>query len=86
MGVLCNANKTDRLNEEPFAYQTTKKGSVLISYEGKQIKIVNGKEAEKLIARLEKAGDQAREVQLLLAKVTGNFKRGNEKAGKNKFK
>lgn len=81
---MCILSKIDRLESEPFDYQVTKKGSVFISYEGKQIKIINGKEAEKLISRLETAGDNTMEVQMHLAKVTGNFKRGNEKTGKNK--
>lgn len=38
-----------------------------------------------LIARIKKVVDNITEVQLLLAKITGNFKRGNEKFGKNKL-
>lgn len=54
----------------------------MISYEGKQIKIVNGKEADRLVARIRDVEDSPTEIQLLLAKITGNFKRGNEKLGK----
>lgn len=36
-----------------------------------------------LITRIKKVEDNITEVQLLLAKITGNFKRGNEKFGKN---
>jgi hypothetical protein len=50
----------------------------------KQIKIVKDKEAERLIAKIQEVEDNMTEVQLLLAKITGNFKRGNEKLGKNK--
>nr|WP_276523249.1 hypothetical protein [Lysinibacillus fusiformis] len=62
-----------------------KKGTVAIYYEGKQIKVVKEKEAERL-AKIHEAEQQTIEVQLLLAKMTGNFKRGNEKFGKHKRK
>jgi hypothetical protein len=72
----------NRLGEEPFDYQITKKGTVMISNKGKQIKIVSGKEADRLVARISEVEDNPTEIQLLLAKITGNFKRGNEKLGK----
>ncbi|MBM7618748.1 hypothetical protein JOC95_000590 [Bacillus tianshenii] len=81
---MSDIDKRNRLSEEPFSYQITKKGTVLIQYEGKQIKIVKEKEAERLIARIQEVERNTPEVQLLLAKITGNFKRGNERLGKNK--
>nr|WP_232733215.1 hypothetical protein [Lysinibacillus xylanilyticus] len=60
----------------------TKKGTVVIYYEGKQIKNVKDREAERLIARIIEVEDNITAVQLLLAKITGNFKRGNDKFGK----
>ncbi|SFA69905.1 MULTISPECIES: hypothetical protein [unclassified Bacillus (in: firmicutes)] len=81
---MSEIDKRNQLSSEPFTYQITKKGTVMISYEGKQIKIVKDKEAERLIARITEVEDEKTEVQLLLAKITGNFKRGNEKLGKNK--
>ncbi|PGZ99821.1 hypothetical protein COE51_08490 [Bacillus pseudomycoides] len=83
---MSEIDKQNRLSKEPFAYQITKKGTVIIYYEGKQIKIVKDREAERLIARIKEVEDNITEVQLLLAKITGNFKRGNEKFGKNKSK
>jgi len=79
-------DKRNRLSEEPFAYQIMKKGTVVIDYEGKQVKIVKDREAERLIAKIKEVEDNKIAVQLLLAKITGNFKRGNEKIGKNKRK
>jgi len=79
-------DKRNRLSEEPFAYQITKKGTVVIEYEGKQIKIVKDREAVRLIARIKEVEDNITAVQLMLAKITGNFKWGNEKIGKNKRK
>jgi len=83
-GVVSGIDKRNRLNEEPFTYQITKKGTIVIYYEGKQIKIVKENEAERLLAKIHKVKGQTKEIQLLLAKITGNFKRGNEKSGKNK--
>ncbi|MGE7997513.1 hypothetical protein ACQKOF_02295 [Lysinibacillus sp. NPDC093190] len=83
---MSEIDKRNRLDEEPFAYQITKKGTVVIYYEGKQIKIVKDRDAERLIERINEVEDNITAVQLLLAKITGNFKRGNEKFGKNKRK
>ena len=83
---MSEIDKRNRLSEEPFAYQITKKGTVVIEYESKQIKIVKDREAVRLIARIKEVEDNITAVQLMLAKITGNFKRGNEKIGKNKRK
>ncbi|TMW70900.1 hypothetical protein [Alteribacter natronophilus] len=72
-----NIDKRNRLNELPFSYQVTKNNTVFLMYEGKQIKTLKGKEAEKFLRKAE-AAENEKEIQLLLAKVTGNFKRGNE--------
>ena len=42
--------------------------------------ILKGKAALELLKKLERA--KGRDVQLVLAKITGNFKRGNEKTVK----
>ncbi|WP_043931189.1 hypothetical protein [Bacillus sp. EB01] len=76
---MSEIDKRNRLSEEPFTYQTTNKGTVAIYYNGKQIKIIKDNDAERLIARIKEVEDNIIEVQLLLAKITGNFKRGNEK-------
>ena len=83
---MSDIDKRNRLSEEPFDYQITKKGTVVIYYEGKQIKNVKDREAERLVARIKEVEDNITAVQLLLAKITGNFKRGNEKCGKMKRK
>ena len=83
---MSEIDKRNRLGEEPFAYQIMKSGKVAINYRGKQIKVVKDKEAERLIKRIKAVENNILEVQLLLAKITGNFKRGNEKLSKNKRK
>ena len=83
---MSEIDKRNRLSEEPFAYQIMKSGKVAINYRGKQIKILKEKDAEHLIARIKAVENNITEVQLLLAKITGNFKHGNEKLSKNKRK
>lgn len=83
--MVSEIDKRNRLGEEPFNYQITKKGTVIIYYGGKQIKIVKDEKAAQLIEKLNTA-ENIIEVQLLLAKITGNFKHGNERTDKNKRK
>ncbi|THE12711.1 hypothetical protein E1I69_09965 [Bacillus timonensis] len=80
---MSEIDKRNRLSEEPFTYQITKKGMVMIYYAGKQIKIIKDREAERLITKIKEVEDDNIKIQLLLAKITGNFKRGNEKLGKS---
>lgn len=72
-------DKRERLKEEPFSFQIMKNQSVVISYNHKVIKTINGKEAAKFINKIE---NEEGNIQLLLAKLTGNFKRGNERLNK----
>lgn len=62
---------------DKFDYSTTKDGKVLVSYLGKQVMTVKGSRAQLLLAELEAADDFG--VQDILAKLTGNFRRGNER-------
>ncbi|MFN7253054.1 MAG: hypothetical protein ACK4M9_20110 [Anaerobacillus sp.] len=73
-----NIDKRNRLDEAPFSYKVTKNTTVLIDYNGKQVKLLKGKDAEKLLEKIKIAEDE-KAVQLILAKITGNFKRGNER-------
>jgi len=70
-------DKRNRFDEDIFAYRANKEGKVFISWYGKQVKILRGKAAEKFLTQVQ-AVDR-REAQLIMAKVTGNFKRGNER-------
>ncbi|OOE12427.1 hypothetical protein [Fictibacillus arsenicus] len=78
-----NIDKRKRLEEEVFTYKITKNNIVFIDYNGIHITTLKGREAEKIIKRIEQAVTD-HEVQLILAKVTGNFKRGNEKDSSKK--
>ncbi len=79
-------DKRKKLIEEPFNYKITKKGTVIIYFGNKQIKVIKDREAEILIKKIKEAESNIPEIQLLLAKITGNFKRGNEKLSRNKKK
>jgi hypothetical protein len=68
-----------RLEDEPFGHRVTKDGRVLVSFQGRQIMVVAGKRAARLVGDLDAAGGDVTRVQMLLAKVTGNFKHGNER-------
>jgi len=74
------AGETDRrgrLAEEPFTYRTTKDGQIFISWQGRRVVTLQGADARRFLARI--ADLDAAGVQLALAKVTGNFKHGNER-------
>lgn len=79
---LDNIDKHNRLEEEPFSYKISKDNKVFIFWEGKQVKILKGKESEKFISKIANADEF--ELQLIMAKITGNFKRGNEKMNKSR--
>ena len=65
------------LEEEVFTYKITKDKKVFISWHGKQVTTLSGKKSEEFIDKIEDA--DFLEKQLIMAKLTGNFKRGNEK-------
>jgi hypothetical protein len=69
-----------RFDEDVFNHRVTRDGKVLISWQGRLVTTVAGKAADQLIDRLERA--DRRETQHLLARATGNFRRGNEREGK----
>lgn len=71
-------DKRGKLAQQPFDYQTTKDGRVLIYWDNRLIMTLKGQQAAKLIAKLDETDETG--VQLALAKITGHFKHGNEKA------
>ncbi|MBC8059714.1 MAG: hypothetical protein H7Y18_03525 [Clostridiaceae bacterium] len=80
---MANRNQEDKrnkLDEEPFSYDFSKDNKVFIYWHGKQVTILKGKESDRFLSRI-KNSDQ-KEIQLIMAKVTGNFKHGNEKTSK----
>ena len=65
------------LEDEEFTYRVGKDGKVFINWRDKQVKIMKGREARRFIGRI--ADLNQKEAQLVMAKATGNFKRGNER-------
>ena len=70
-------DQRNKLDEDPFSYQIFKDGRVQVSWNRKPVMILKGSKAADLCKKLEEA--EGKETQLILAKVTGNFKHGNEK-------
>jgi RimJ/RimL family protein N-acetyltransferase len=60
-----------------YSYRATKHGDVLVSWRGRLVRRLVGRQADTLLERVRDA-EPAR-VQHELARVTGNFKRGNER-------
>ena len=61
-----------------FGYSATKDGSVRVTRGGRVVSVIGGGDAQRLLGRLERASGEA-ERQGLLARATGNYKRGNER-------
>lgn len=74
-----NIDKRGRLQEEPFAFRETKDGKVLIYWHGKQVAVLKGRIAQKFLADIAPADSM--QAQVLMARVTGHFKHGNENNG-----
>lgn len=68
------------LEDNPFDWRVTKDGQVLISRGGRVVTTVRGSAAGKLLGRLGQADEDG--AQQLLARATGNYKRGNEPRGR----
>ncbi|MEN1934027.1 hypothetical protein AAIE21_00105 [Paenibacillus sp. 102] len=77
-----NIDKRNQLDLEMFSYRTNKNNIVFIEYYGKQIMILKGKEANAFLNKTHHAKNE-KERQLIMAKITGNFKRGNEQKRNN---
>lgn len=66
--------------DKPFTCKLLKDGKAQVFHKGKPIAILVGKDCNKLVRVLQL--DNVYELQLFLAKVTGQFKHGNEKDNK----
>jgi hypothetical protein len=78
---MSEVDKRGRLEEQVFDYDVTKDGRVFIYWQRKHVTTLKGEKARKFLAQVEGADEH--EAQLVMAKVTGNFKRGNEREGKH---
>ncbi len=71
-------DKRHKLDEEVFSYRATKDGKVFLFWHRKQIKILKGLAAQEFLEDISDA--DSKEAQLLMARITGNFKHGNERS------
>ena len=69
------------LEAEPFGHAITKDGRIRITWRSKAVVTVSGSQAARLAEALTAADPE--QVQHLLARATGNFKRGNERSKKS---
>lgn len=81
---MTEKSEKNPLEDSPFDYRKYKNGSVSISWKNKEVMILKGENAEKFLSRVENASEM--DAQMAMAKITGNFKRGNEREGKLKGK
>lgn len=65
------------LADDPFTYRVTKDGRVLIERGGRTVTVVAGRAARQLTSKLD--GATATAAQQILARATGNYRRGNER-------
>jgi len=67
----------DPLSGEPFSFASRADGTIVISYHGAPVTLLRGKVAERFATRID--GADASSAQELMARATGNFRRGNER-------
>lgn len=60
-----------------FEFRALKDGRVVVSWYGRPVTTLAGRDAERFLARVEGLEEHA--AQLVMARVTGNFRRGNER-------
>ena len=65
------------IDDQAFRFRETKDDRVLISWYGRQVKILTVSSASRFLQRVRVATPQ--EQQRQMARITGNFKRGNER-------
>lgn len=75
--IVCVMEQRDPLADRPFSCAPRADGSIVIRYRAAPVTILRGRAAERFAARLD--GVDAAGAQQLMARATGNFKRGNER-------
>ena len=65
------------LDDDVFEYRALKDGKVFIYWRGRHVTTLAGSAARKFLSRID--GLDGKAAQLIMAKATGNFKRGNER-------
>jgi hypothetical protein len=63
---------------DPFDYRVTRHGGLIVSRGGRAVITVGGRDAARLVAVLQRANEF--QVQHLLARASGDSRRGNERS------
>ncbi|HNV04768.1 MAG TPA: hypothetical protein PKH64_01475 [Petrotogaceae bacterium] len=69
-------SKEEFLQGNVFSFRNTKDMKVFIYFKNKEARILKGEQAQKFLCDISAASPS--EQQLIMAKITGNFKHGNE--------
>ena len=64
-----------------FSFKVTKRGEVLIFHHGMLATTLRGTKAQSFVSGIETSDEDA--LQQQMARLTGNYKRGNERKAKN---
>ena len=64
-------------SDGPFSYAIRADGTIVISYRAAPVTLLRGRSADRFVTRM--AGVDEAGAQQLMARATGNFKRGNER-------
>jgi hypothetical protein len=76
---MTEIDKRNKLEEEVFSFRLTKDDRVMIYWYDKHVKTLVGIVAQKFLQKINTL--EGKEAQLVMAKITGNFRRGNERKG-----
>ncbi len=68
--------------DDTFSFRLSKSGEVTVFHLGQPVTVLRGQAADRFVRRMKDAPGPGG--QQLMARVTGNFKRGNEKAALRK--
>ena len=69
----------DPLASEPFSFHVRADGTIVIQYHAAPVTLLRGKAADRFATRIANADPAA--AQQVMARATGQFKRGNERRG-----
>jgi hypothetical protein len=75
---------TDELSDPGFSYKVRKSGDVEVLHCGKLAATLRGRDAADFLAKAERSTES--QAQMLMARVTGNYKRGNERIASQRLK
>ena len=68
---------TEDLGDLGFSFRQLKSGEVEVLHHGRRASVLRGRDAQAFLAKVESAS--VTEAQQHMARVTGNYRRGNER-------